>query len=504
MIHFLNFLTAVLLTTGTAAYGQSTGKKQYLAEMEIIVEDPSMLRNATIEFDVSNGNISSDYLANTELLVFKIESRITKIRVPLSKMLCYAKMSFQSDGEKYIPLNALNNLFILEDRDNIRCSVSAKEIRFSGEGSEKYSYLIKASDKSIDPIVSSGKALDYFHGHNYEKFIYEKKYQIDSLFSVLNQKLDLIKPLLSKDAYQLIQADNWARQNEKFLNNLIGITTNINNPDPEYYRSFVRVYRDFLEHFSSGQFSPEILEKSYSYCAFLYEKEKWDIILKANPNLRGENRITFKDLTEAVISNNSGSIRDKTMLIAFNKEFRARPGARDCIQLAIDSATDGKYRNELEKFKVALIGSAFPFAMPDKNGKIHRLADFKGKLIVMDFWFTGCHPCMELAKAMKPIVEHYRSDPNIVFITVSIDGRKKKEIWLTSLKEQDYTSDDEINLLAEDGIRSAMIKYYNIMAYPTLFIISKDGKMLTTAPTRPFLNDEKTNREFTKVIEENL
>jgi len=504
MRHFLNFLTALLLTTGTTAYGQSTEKKEYFAEMEIIVENPSLLRNATIEFDVSNGNISSDYLSNTELLVFKINSRITKIKVPLSKTLCYAKISFQSEGQKYIPLNALNNLFILEDSDNIRCSLSTKEIMFSGEGSEKYRYLIEASNKSIDPIVSSGKALNYFHAHDYEKFIYEKKYQIDSLFSVLNEKLDSIKPLLSRDTYQLIWADNWARQNEKFLKNLIGITTNINNPDPEYYRSFVRVYRDFLEHFRSGNFSPEILEKSYSYCAFLYEKEKWEIILRANPNLRGENRITFKDLTEAVISNNSGSIRDKTMLIAFNKEFRARPGARDCIQLAIDSATDNKYRDELEKFKAALIGSAFPFAMPDRNGKVHRLGDFKGKLIVMDFWFTGCHPCMELAKAMKPIVERYRSNPKIVFITVSIDGLKKKEVWLTSLKEQVYTSDHEINLLAEDGIRSAMIRYYNIMAYPTLFIISKNGKMLTTAPTRPFLNDEKTNREFTKVIEDNL
>lgn len=45
----------------------------------------------------------------------------------------------------------------------------------------------------------------------------------------------------------------------------------------------------------------------------------------------------------------------------------------------------------------------------DLDGKIHHLTDFNGKYILLDFWSSGCGPCIMALPEMKEIQEQYKS-----------------------------------------------------------------------------------------------
>jgi thioredoxin-related protein len=99
---------------------------------------------------------------------------------------------------------------------------------------------------------------------------------------------------------------------------------------------------------------------------------------------------------------------------------------------------------------------------------------------------------------LKSIVEHYKPNPNIVFLSVCTD--RNIDLWKKSVKEELYCSKDEINLLAQNGNQSEIIKYFNVNAYPTLVIMSKDGKLISTAPPDPRIDAQK----FIEFIDDHL
>ncbi len=128
--------------------------------------------------------------------------------------------------------------------------------------------------------------------------------------------------------------------------------------------------------------------------------------------------------------------------------------------------------------------SVAPFFLTGKAGEIISISDYKDKVVVLDFWFTGCKACIMLANALKVARKRLSDDADIVFLSVSID--KDKETWLNSVAEEKYTHADFINTYTGgDGIDHPLIKRYDITAYPRLIIIGKNNKLSTANPHIP-------------------
>lgn len=110
--------------------------------------------------------------------------------------------------------------------------------------------------------------------------------------------------------------------------------------------------------------------------------------------------------------------------------------------------------------------SAFNFALQDTAGKIVKLDDFKGKIVMIDFWFTGCSSCSSFYKQqLSKAEEYYKSNPKVAFISVSIDGSKVR--WLKSVRSGEYTSSHITNLYTNgEGMQNDVIKHYRIGSFP--------------------------------------
>ncbi|WP_394678731.1 TlpA family protein disulfide reductase [uncultured Sphingobacterium sp.] len=143
-----------------------------------------------------------------------------------------------------------------------------------------------------------------------------------------------------------------------------------------------------------------------------------------------------------------------------------------------------KLYEETEK-KFAEGKSFYDFALPDSTGRIFALSDFKGKVIVFDFWFNGCGGCKTMVPALEE-VEQKLVGSNVQFISIGIDNR---DYWMKGIGK--YSSQNSLQLYTNgEADKHPMIKYLNIHSYPRLIVVDKAGKILP-APPDPRSNIEQ-------------
>ncbi len=69
---------------------------------------------------------------------------------------------------------------------------------------------------------------------------------------------------------------------------------------------------------------------------------------------------------------------------------------------------------------------ALAFTLTDSKGKVHRLADYKGKWVLVNFWATWCPPCLEEIPDLVAMHEDRKN--NLVVIGVAMDYRDPKQV----------------------------------------------------------------------------
>ncbi len=123
---------------------------------------------------------------------------------------------------------------------------------------------------------------------------------------------------------------------------------------------------------------------------------------------------------------------------------------------------------------------------------------FKGKLLVIDYWATWCSPCLKETPIFKSYAEKYKDHP-IHFITISMDepfGYWKKYIQEKNWQGQHYwLGRDETNPLSYFTLAEMEIEGQKsiILGLPQYIFISPDGAILSHSETRPSAPDfEKT------------
>ncbi len=135
--------------------------------------------------------------------------------------------------------------------------------------------------------------------------------------------------------------------------------------------------------------------------------------------------------------------------------------------------------------KFAVGKNFYNFSLPDSTGKIYSLSDFRGKVLVIDFWFNGCGGCRLMVPALKQ-VEKELAGSEVQFISIGIDSR---DDWLKGIGK--YSSANSLQLYTNGQTnKHPMIQYLNIRSYPRLIIVDQNGKILP-APSDPRSDPER-------------
>ena len=156
----------------------------------------------------------------------------------------------------------------------------------------------------------------------------------------------------------------------------------------------------------------------------------------------------------------------------------------------------------------------------DLDGKIHHLTDFNGKYILLDFWSSGCGPCIMALPEMKEIQEQYKERLTIISLSSDTKSRwkaasaKHEMTWqnLSDLKQTaglyaDIMTDSMKEAITETERRRKIQKEYNAYNHidPKSIIkeIAEDLINLDYGiEEKKFENDKKVFRNKTDIEKE--
>ena len=129
------------------------------------------------------------------------------------------------------------------------------------------------------------------------------------------------------------------------------------------------------------------------------------------------------------------------------------------------------------------------FVLKDHTGSAVKLADYKGKVILLNFWGSWCLPCKSEIPAFIELQDQYR-DRGLVVLGVAVED--------TPEAVRAYASEAKINYrlaMTQDDIEDA---YGPIYGLPISFLIGRDGSicMKHVGP----VNKEQAEREIKSLL----
>jgi len=127
---------------------------------------------------------------------------------------------------------------------------------------------------------------------------------------------------------------------------------------------------------------------------------------------------------------------------------------------------------DLTKLKTPIPAPAFE--LPDMDNEIHTLDQYKGKVIMLNFWATWCPPCRREMPSMQVLSQEFKDRP---FTVIAINEWESEEIVFPFLGQLDLFPTFPI-LFDKSGDLS---KKYKVMGLPTTFIINKQGEIVYRA-----------------------
>ena len=113
---------------------------------------------------------------------------------------------------------------------------------------------------------------------------------------------------------------------------------------------------------------------------------------------------------------------------------------------------------------------AAEFSLKSVDGKTIKLSQFKGKIVIIDFWATWCPPCRKGIPDLIAIQKEYKKD--VVVIGISVDQEK------TKADVPGFVKNYGINYPVVYFDDKVVQDYGGISAIPTSFVVAQSGNIV--------------------------
>lgn len=153
-----------------------------------------------------------------------------------------------------------------------------------------------------------------------------------------------------------------------------------------------------------------------------------------------------------------------------------------------DATDDNTYKEDLDNNSKDMVDDedieeaipAIGFALNDQYGNTHTLSDYRDKVVFLNFWATWCPPCIKEMPDIEVIYSEYGKNENDVII-LGVANPSSKDFP----NNADESKEDIIAFLDDNGYTfpvvfdetGSLLREYFINAFPTTFLIDKDGNI---------------------------
>jgi thiol-disulfide isomerase/thioredoxin/Flp pilus assembly protein TadD len=147
----------------------------------------------------------------------------------------------------------------------------------------------------------------------------------------------------------------------------------------------------------------------------------------------------------------------------------------DKYQTELDRTATELLKGELE---AKMTSSPAPaFELQDLEGQSHKLSDYQGKVVVVDFWATWCGPCLSSFPGMKKLVEEYKNDPSVAFLFINTWQEEANKDQVV----KDFLGKNQYPFFVLMDRENKVVAQFGVSGIPTKFIIDPKGKIRFTS-----------------------
>jgi thiol-disulfide isomerase/thioredoxin len=348
--------------------------------------------------------------------------------------------------------------YYLEAGDDIVLTEQKAALSFSGKGAAKYQVreaFEKIDDETYVPVNKDSKKEDY------QRFFLRQ----DSGYRVKRRMLAESGGTLSPAMMLLFKADLVGSYLDlRSLKKLVpGLKMGVVYNTPLF--KMVMADTILLNHRDLSAYSPFYgggLISQYRFLNYFCRDKPFDLAA-AYGYFKSHYAGTLRDrLVTDLIYQYKKSTEDLAAMAEDALAYVWTAGLRNALSVIIANHKIGR--------------PAYDFALADTNGKIHRLSDFKGKVVLLDYWYNGCGGCRKVAPYIAEVEKLFAGKP-VEFISITFQNGDR---WKKGIQSGDYMSAGVLNLSTGRGVTDEhpALTAFNVTEYPTLIMIDRNGNLL--------------------------
>lgn len=143
------------------------------------------------------------------------------------------------------------------------------------------------------------------------------------------------------------------------------------------------------------------------------------------------------------------------------------------VNNSFEDSGQGPYPpNYKAKIDPASRDAAQYFELPNVDGEIISLNEFKGKVVILNFWASWSQPCRNAVPDFIQLKNEYKDQP-VEVIGISLDTDTKENVPI-------FIEESGINYPVLYGTMSVARSYGDIQSIPTTFVLDKEGRIYST------------------------
>jgi thiol-disulfide isomerase/thioredoxin len=224
--------------------------------------------------------------------------------------------------------------------------------------------------------------------------------------------------------------------------------------------------------------------------------------LAAQPRFEGEGRVVALDATKGTVTLDHGPIPG--FMAAMRMEFPAAPtellrglAIGDVVRFSLEARGPQAVIVSVERIGASTSSGpttlpAPDFTLPSLSAKSVRLADLRGKVVVLNFWATWCIPCRAEMPALDALYQLYK-DRGLDVVGINLDK-------LSTTTVEDFLKEVKVTFRVVLDPSWSTAQAYRVVGLPTTYLIDRVGNVVVREVGERDWTDETSRRAVERLL----